>query len=78
MLVSVKESICTLAKVSFNFKLSLTLNQKRNLTTVPPMPFDVYHSTRNASFKKKIKLMECLRSNLFVFHFVCDLRELFR
>ena len=56
MLVSVKESICTLAKVSFNFKLSPTLNQKRNLTT--PVPFDVYHSTRNASFKK-IKLMEC-------------------
>ena len=52
MLVSVKESICTLAKVSFNFKLSPTLNQKRNLTTVPPVPFDVYHSTRNASFKK--------------------------
>ena len=72
-----KESICTLAKVSFNFKLSPTLSQKRNLTTVPPVPFDVYHSTRNASFKK-IKLMECWRSNLFVFYFVCDLRELFR
>ena len=52
MLVSVKESICTLAKVSFNFKLSPTLNQKWNLTTVPPVPFDVYHSMRNASFKK--------------------------